>query len=134
MEPGLSALADALAAAQSRAVAALGKQYVSGTVDAETVRADLESVGLADEVDTNRLLAAWDILRSAGAAAPGEQAASGDGPRPISNAQRTFIGDLVKRANVPAPDLAGITFEQASEMISTLKAGTYDPDKWAVPF
>ena len=130
----MSALAEALVAAQARAVAALGKQYVSGAVDDVTVRTDLASVGLTDEVDTDRLLAAWDILRAAGAPAPSEQGANGDGPRMISNAQRTFIGDLVKRANVPAPDLAGLTHEQASEMITSLKNGTYDPEKYAVPF
>lgn len=133
----MSALAEALAAAQARAVAALGKQYIGGTIDDVTVRTDLESVGLTDEVDTNRLLAAWDILRAAGAPAPSEQAANGDGPRMVSDAQRKFIADLFKRdagRGAPFPDLAGLTHEQASEMITSLKAGTYDATKWAVPF
>ncbi len=48
----MTALADALTAAQSRAVAALGKQYVGGTMDEDAVRIALDSVGLSDPADT----------------------------------------------------------------------------------
>ena len=41
----MSALADALAQAQTRAVAALGKQYVGGQLDSDAVRIALDSVG-----------------------------------------------------------------------------------------
>lgn len=132
----MSALAEALVAAQSRAVAALGKQYVGGAIDDETVRADLESIGLTDDVDTARLLAAWDVLRSAGAAAPGEQRAATTGEKPddkATDAQLALIAKLVAEKKAAPPDLP-ITKTAAHEIIDTLKAGTYDPDKWSVPF
>jgi len=133
----MSALAEALAAAQARAVAALAKQYVGGAIDADTVRADLESVGLTDDVDTARLLAAWDILKSAGASAPSEQRpANGDAPKPddkATDAQLALIAKLVAEKKAAPPDLP-ITKAAAHEIIDSLKKGTYDADKWSVPF
>jgi hypothetical protein len=130
----VSALADALVAAQSRAVAALGKQYVGGAIDADTVRADLESVGLTDEVDVARLIAAWDILHSAGAPPPSEQ--SGNGARKnehATEAQVNLIRSLADTKRFAMPTLP-LTKEQAHEIIDTMKAGTYDAAKWTVPF
>jgi hypothetical protein len=133
----VSALADALAAAQSRAVAALGKQYVGGATVADAVRIDLEAIGLTDELDTARLLAAWDILRAAGAQAPGEQRAATNGePKPedkATDAQLALIAKLVAEKKAVPPDLP-ITKTQAHEIIDTLKAGTYDADRWSIPF
>lgn len=131
----MSALAEALVAAQTRAVAALGKQYVGGAVDAETVRTDLESIGLTDDVDTTRLLAAWDILRSAGQSAPGEQTTNGGErkPEPATDAQLALIARMVAEKNVTGPDLP-ITKQNAHEIIDSLKNGSYDAAKWKVPF
>ena len=132
----MSALADALAAAQARVVAALAKQYVGGAIDDETVRADLESVGLTDEVDTARLLAAWVILRATGQTPPAEATPQTDHKpkdETATDAQLAYIAKLVKDAAVPAPDLP-LSKAQASEVIETIKAGTYDPVKWSVPF
>lgn len=130
----MSALAEALVAAQTRAVAALGKQYVGGAVDAETVRADLESIGLTDDVDTTRLLAAWDILHSTGAPAPSEtNGATAKGPEPATDAQLALIARMVAEKNVTGPDLP-ITKQNAHEIIDSLKNGSYDPAKWKVPF
>lgn len=130
----MSALAEALAAAQARAVAALGKQYAGGTIDDVAVRTDLASVGLTDEVDTNRLLAAWDILRAAGATVPGEQASNGK-PKdePATDAQLALVKRLAAEKGQPEPD-APLTKAQAHEVIDTLKAGTYDAGRWVVPF
>lgn len=130
----MSALADALVAAQSRAVAALGKQYVGGTIDADTVRADLESVGLTDEVDVARLIAAWDILHSAGAPPPSEQSGNGKAKdEAATDAQWTLVRKLAGEKKQPVPD-GPLTKAQAHEIIDTMKAGTYDAGKWAVPF
>jgi hypothetical protein len=130
----VSALAEALVAAQSRAVAALGKQYVGGAIDAGTVRADLESVGLTDEVDVARLIAAWDILHSAGASAPSEQKPNGK-PKDeaATEAQWTLVKRLCGDQGQPVPD-GPLTKAQVSEVIDTLKAGTYDAGRWVVPF
>jgi hypothetical protein len=122
----VSALADALVAAQFRAVAALGKQYVGGTIDADTVRADLESVGLTDEVDVTRLIAAWDILHSAGAPAPSEQSGNGKvKDEAATDAQLTLVRKLAQEKNQQVPD-GPFTKAQAHEIIDTMKAGTYD--------
>lgn len=132
----MSALADALVAAQARVVAALAKQYVGGAADDVTVRAALESVGLTDEVDTTRLLASWDILRAAGATPPNEQCVNGDAKpenEKASDAQLALIAKLVQEKNQPGPDLP-VTKAQAHEIINTLKAGTYDVGRWRIPF
>ena len=130
----MTALADALTAAQSRAVAALGKQYVGGTMDEDAVRIALDSIGLQDPADTNRWLAALDILRETGAALPSANGATEKPPEPMTPAQRSLIERLVQEKNVAAPDLEQRTKQEAHEIIDTLKAGTYDPAKWSIPF
>lgn len=129
----MTALADALTAAQSRAVAALGKQYVGGTMDEDAVRIALDSIGLQDPADTNRWLAALTILRETGAAVPTGNGATAE-PEPASNAQLQLIEKLCREKNIEhRPDLP-LTKADAHEIIDTIKAGTYDPSKWRVPF
>ncbi len=134
----MSALAEALVAAQRRALVALEKSYVH-LGDAEdgpgrdALRNALDTIGCTDKVEQDQLIACLEVIRAMGGDVP-TAPTNGGGPKLISDAQRTFIGDLVKRAGVSAPDLAGLTHEQASELISSLKAGTYDPAKWSVPF
>ena len=74
----MTALADALTAAQHRAVAAIQKQYAAGKIEAETVRERLDLIGLTDTVDQDRLLAARLLVVRAscrcGAIAPEEVA------------------------------------------------------------
>ncbi len=130
----VTALADALVQAQSRAVAALGKQYVGGTMDEDTVRMALASTGPEDQTDTNRWLAALAVIRETGAAMPRENGAAEKPPEPMTPAQRSLIELLVTEKNVPAPDLEQRTKQEAHEIIDTLKAGTYDPVKWSIPF
>ena len=130
----MTALSDALAAAQARAVAALAKAYVGGTISEERVRDALPLVGLKDPTDSDEWLAALDILKELGGAAPAEAKPATDGkPEPASDAQLAYIAKLVKDSGVQAPDLP-LTKAQASEVIETIKAGTYDPVKWSVPF
>ena len=134
----MSALADALVQAQTRAVAALGKQYVGGTLEDAEVRQALEEIGLTDPTDTDRWLACLNVIQATGAALPRENGAA---PKeaPATQAQR----DRIKRDLVPlhGPDAAAaisgepsLTKAQASAIISSLVAGTFELDKWAVPF
>ena len=131
----MTALADALTAAQSRAVAALGKQYRAGLVEQEAAVAWLESFGLDDRVDMTRWFSCLDALRQFGGDAPGTTNGTTERPpEPMTPAQRSLIERLVSEKNVPAPDLEQRTKQEAHEIIDTLKAGTYDPVKWSIPF
>ena len=131
----MTALADALTAAQTRAVAALGKQYRAGLVEQDAAVAWLESFGLDDRVDMGRWFSCLDALRQFGGEAPGDAPANGDKPpEKMTSAQRSLIERLVQEKNVAAPDLEQRTKQEAHEIIDTLKAGTYDPVKWSIPF
>jgi hypothetical protein len=131
----VTVLADALTAAQARAVAALAKRYVGGTLaEDETPEQVLRSIGLADPTDTAHLIAAWDFLRDSGADAPAEQAPQADvPPEPASDKQWQYLRDLATEKGMTPPD-PPLTKAGASKVIQELQAGTYDPDKWAVPF
>lgn len=123
----MSALADALVAAQSRAVAALGKQYVGGQLDSDAVRIALDSVGLNDPADTERWLSALDILRATGATMP-----NGDAPhpneKPSSLAQRNLIDKLCDERGIVKPQTHPRLFVEASAVIDAIKAGRFTPD------
>lgn len=131
----MSALSDALSATQARAVAALAKRYVGGTLgEDQTPEAVLASIGLADPTDTAHLIAAWDFLRESGAEAPAEQKpAPKPQEKPASDAQWARIRRDCDNARTVAPD-GPLTMTQASEIIQSLEAGTYDSDKWTAPF
>jgi hypothetical protein len=130
----VTALSDALQAAQQRAVAALGKAYVGGTLDADEVTGNLHAIGLRDDLDRLQWLSALDVLREHGAQPPAEQTAKRNGePEQATDAQWKYLRTLADERKMTAP--AGpLTKEQASTVIEQLKAGTYDPDAWAVPF
>jgi hypothetical protein len=88
----MTALSDALQAAQQRAVAALGSS------------------------------------------APAEQAAKRNGePEQATDAQWKYLRTLADERKMTAPAVP-LTKEQASTVIEQLKAGSYDPDAWAVQF
>ena len=139
----MSALSDALAAAQARALSQLGKTYVASPLDAAELDSEaerlyglLEAIGCTDHVEQKQLLAAWNVLRATGGTVPAEAAPSQEHrakDEPASDAQLAYIAKLVKDSGVPAPDLP-LSKARASEVIETIKAGTYDPVKWAVPF
>lgn len=131
----MSALAEALVAAQSRAVGALQKQYVAGKIDGDTLRGRLSAIGLTDEVDQDRLTWALDTIREYGAALPSEPAPANGKAKdePATDAQWALVKRLCGEKNQPVPD-GPLTKVQAHECIDTLKAGTYDAGKWAVPF
>lgn len=130
----MSALAEALVAAQRRALSAMEKQYAAGRIDRETLLERLTAVGLTDDVDSDRLLAALDVIRDYGAALPSEPvAATEKKTEPATDAQLALIAKLVQEKHVASPDLP-LTKAQAHEIIDTLKQGSYDADKWRVQF
>lgn len=132
----MTALSQALEAAQARAVAALAKQYVAGRVDSEQGRETLAAIGLRDLVEQDSWFAALDVLRDTGASAPGEQKATAQGePDKATDAQLALIKSLVEQKAVPAPDYPEtLTRAKASELIAALQKGTYNADDWQVPF
>lgn len=77
----MSALADALVAAQRRALAAVEKQYAAGKLEPDAVREKLTAIGLTDDVDADRLIAALDLIREYGAPLPAEPT-NGSAPKP----------------------------------------------------
>lgn len=135
----MSALAEALVAAQRRALSAVSKTYVHSPLSAaeldgekERVRAIMDAIGCTDTVEQGQLLAALDVIRATGAQLPSEPEASAvKQPDPASEAQLGLIKRLTNEKGVYAPD-GPLTKEQAHEVIDTLKAGTYDAEKWTV--
>ena len=132
----MSALGQALEASQAKAVAALGKAYVrrEEAPDDELFAGLLHKIGLDDDVAIQFLLAAWSVLREEKAPAPGEQAARPQGEtQPASDAQWSLIRKLADEKGTTAPT-GPLTKEQAHTIIDSIKAGTYKPDEWEVPF
>ena len=131
----MSALADALSTAQAKALGALQKAYVSGALDAEEMVAKMAAFGCTDVVDAAMLLHALDVLKDYGAQPPAPGYAERRTTDTPTDAQRTLIEKLTKGFSADqVPDLTGVTRAQASELIDSLKAGTYDASKWTVPF
>ena len=117
----MSALSDALAQAQARAVSALAKQYVSGQMSRATVEVALAGIGLLDPTDTAYWLASLEAIRDGGAAAPGEARANGNGGGEATEAQLKLIGRLCDDKQRPAPT-EPLTKDEASKLIEQLKA------------
>jgi hypothetical protein len=134
----VSALAEALVAAQRRALQAVEKQYVAGKLDHDGACTCLNLIGLTDAVDQDRLFFALDMIRDYGAALPGEPT-NGAAEKPAelaSQRQREWIADLFgKSSHVPmdSNDVARLTKGQASKLIDALQNGTYDAATWDVP-
>ena len=129
----MTALAEALLAAQRQAIGALAKPYVAGNIVTEDVTAALTAIGCTDVTDTAQLLAAWDVLREYGAPAP--QTTRQDAPpKLVSPAQRARIEKTAKERNYTLPDFENLTMAQASEVIQTMDSGEYDAARWVVPF
>lgn len=129
--PVVSALSEALEAAQTRAVAVLAKQYVGGTRAAEQVDEALVAIGLTDDVDAKRWFAALDVIRDGGGDAPAET--NGKAKQSATDKQKDYIAKLCQEKNQPYPDDVR-TKDEAHEIIESLQAGTYDPARWRVPF
>jgi len=131
----MTPLSDALTAAQRSALQALEKAYVAGQLDPETMTAALEACGISDPVDLSFLLASLDVLREWGVSAPNMTERVAETKRePMSDKQLQYIWRLCDEKRLERPDTMGLTKEKASELIDSLQNGTYDPEKWSVPF
>ena len=136
----MSALADALVAAQRRALAAAEKRLVAGQMEPEDFRDVLVRIGLPEEVDGGYLVAALELIRDYGAAVPGEPRANGEQAKePATDAQRARIKrDLDKLHGGDAAQSISsepsLTKAQASTIIDTISKGTFELEKWYVPF
>jgi hypothetical protein len=133
----VSALAEALLAAQRQAIGTLAKAYVAGAFEDDGdagLIANLDRIGATDAVDQAHLTACLDVLRTFGGETPknGATAAPKEG-RPASDAQWKLLRRLADERSVPAPE-GPLTVEQASKIIEQLKAGSYVADEWVIPF
>jgi hypothetical protein len=128
------ALTDALRASQAKAVAALGKAYIrrDDEPDDELFRALLLKIGLDDEVAIGFLLQGWSVLREYREPAPAE-AAPQRKVEPATDAQWARIRRDCDARSLVAPS-GPLSKSAASEVIEAIAAGTYDPDKYDVPF
>ena len=129
----MSALSDALAAAQAKALAALEKAYVRGALDYEQFIARMDDIGCADDIDQALLVFALDVLKEYGQTEPAyTEKRQTEKP---TQAQIDYVGRLATEKGLAVPDLTGATRAQASEVISELLNGTFDPAKWPdIPF
>src|SRR5437763_10087637 len=110
----MSALAEALVAAQRRALAALEKAYVAEKIDKEELSRQISLIGLTDTVDGDFLLASLDVLKEWGAPVPAEP--KGSESELATDKQKQLIRDLCGRKNQPEPeDFDLLTKKQASE-------------------
>ena len=131
----MTALADSLAVAQARAVAALSKAFMNGKGDIDTegeaMIAALNSMGLTDKVEQDHLMQSLTVLRTLGVT--DSNGATPAQPEPASQKQLDYIAKLADEKSYAAPE-GPFTKAQASEIIDTLQKGTYDQAKWEVPF
>lgn len=119
----MTPLTDALTAAQARAVSALAKQYVRGGMTRDAVKLAASAFGLTDEIDQEFWLNALDVIKDAGADAPGETRPSVNGKdEAATEAQLKLIARLCDDKGMTAPD-GPLTKQQAHEVIDGLKAG-----------
>jgi hypothetical protein len=129
----MTALSDALTAAQAKAIAALERAYLHGMIDQGELSTALAAIGARDVLEQGELFACLDVLVEYGAAAPAEQAPVTRTPV-ASKAQLGLIERLRRERGFEPHDFPGLTSEQASEIIDALKRGTYDPAQWEAPF
>jgi hypothetical protein len=131
----VSALAEALLAAQRQAIGALGKSYLAGLGDEDArdaLRVSLDAIGCTDKVEQDYLCTALEYLRQLGTA-PVANGKPDPASEPASERQTAYIKSLADDRNMIAPD-GPLTKEQASKVIEQLKAGTYNADEWTAPF
>jgi hypothetical protein len=130
----MSALAEALLAAQRQAVGLLAKAYVVGAVTQEHFLEALDAIGLRDGVEQGLLLASLETVKQLGGEAPKAAGATAPKmPEQPSDAQQKLIAKLCKEKNHVEPDWIA-SKEQASEIITALQNGSYNPAAYSVPF
>lgn len=131
----MTALADALSAAQARAMNAIQKAYLAGKIDREAADSQLQTVGATDDVDRAALLDALDTIQHYGAQAPQEKQ-NGGGKVHASDKQKDYLRKLVTDGNDQAPTewIGYLSKDEASKAIEDIKAGRFDINDWQVPF
>lgn len=131
----MTALAEALLAAQRQAIGALSKAYVAEATTELALLEQLDAMGCTDKVEQAQLIAALDVLHNFGTPAPAVTPESRKAPEAEleTEAQRKFIAKLADERGTTAPDYQ-LTKANAMKVIDELKAGTYNPDNWSVPF
>ena len=136
----MTALSEALAAAQRSACTALAKGYVAATELPEnagdSIRSRLNDCGLTDKIEQDQWLAALDVLREAGASAPAPEPQSRRAAteEPATDAQWTLLRRVAAEQKVDVPDRP-LSKAEASQVIDAMKAGTYRVEDWPpVPF
>jgi hypothetical protein len=130
----VSALAEALLAAQRQAVGSLSKAFVAGTLSDEAFVSNLNAIGLRDEVDQALLRDSLLIVRALGGEAPKPTGTSEPKQAEAASEKQTaYIKTLADERGTIAPD-GPLTKEQASKIIEQLKAGTYAVDECVIPF
>ena len=129
----MTALAEALLAAQRQAIGAASKAFVAGTLNETDLFELLDDIGARDTVEQAQLLASLHALQRFGATAPQPTRTEPRGDDLETEAQRKLIDRLADDRGLAAPGYK-LTKANASKVIEELKAGTYNPDSWAVPF
>jgi nucleotide-binding universal stress UspA family protein len=128
----MTPLSEALTAAQRTALAALEKAYVAGAIDPAGMINRLREFGISDPVDVGFLCVALDVLREWGVSAPTMTERVVE-EQPATEKQLDYLRKLAEEKGAPVPDKT-LTKASASEAINELQNGTYDPEKWCVPF
>jgi hypothetical protein len=129
----MTALSDALTAAQAKAISALERAYLHGMIDQGDLSTALAAIGARDVLEQGELFACLDVLVEYGAAAPAEQGPTRQDATATAP-QRDLIAKLRGERGLEPYDYPGITKQQASEIITALQRGTYDPAQWEAPF
>ena len=117
----MTALAEALLAAQRQAIGALQKVYLAQGINDEELSTALDNIGATDAVDQACLMECLHVLHRFGVPAPsvnGARPAALD--EPATKAQLDFIAKLSDdKGRVVQTD--GMTKAQASQVIEALK-------------
>jgi hypothetical protein len=129
----MSALAEALLAAQRQAIGAASKAFVAGTLNETDLFELLDDIGARDTVEQAQMLACLHALQRFGSSVTNGTPPTPKEAKPASDAQWKLLRRLADERSVPAPD-GPLTVEQASKVIEELKAGTYNADAWSIPF
>ena len=132
----MTPLSEALTAAQRASLKTLEAAYVAGHIEADDMTMHLLDCGITDRVDLVFLIAALDVLREWGVAAPTmtERVTEATKDDPSSQKQRDHIRSLADEKGielgVSLEELVLMTKAQASEAITELQNGSYDPAKY----
>ena len=119
----MSALAEALLAAQRDTLAATRRAYLAGIIDDADVLDTMNRIGCTDSVEQAQFVAALESLRAFGVQvlAPIAAGTTPKEDRPASEAQWKLLRRLAEERGTVAPE-GPLTSAQASKAINELKA------------